>query len=184
MGQIKNYSRFRKWGWWKKSSPRRPTIIFSINLTEFYYLNVYHYGFKIQSLTWTYHCRFQNLQPALFFSFFSFLFVYVSVFFFSFSKQKIYILIQSWLCGWASDKKKFTRLISGNKTTFFALVSGMYILNEVCYLTASIAATLFSMVVSLSHRSTWSDPNVKDTVFINIHIIKSGLWLIRENLTD
>ena len=88
MGQIKNYSRFRKWGWWKKSSPRRPTIIFSINLTEFYNLNVFHYGFKIKSLTWTYHCRFQNLQPALFFSFFSFLFVYLSVFFSLFWNKK------------------------------------------------------------------------------------------------
>ena len=40
------------------------------------------------------------------------------------------------------------------------------------------------MVVLLFHGSTWSDPYVKDTVFINIHIIKNGLLLIRENLTD
>ena len=30
----------------KKASPERPQIIFLINLTEFYWLNVYHYGFK------------------------------------------------------------------------------------------------------------------------------------------
>ena len=31
---------------------------------EFYWRKVFHYGFKIQILTWTYHCRSQNLQPA------------------------------------------------------------------------------------------------------------------------
>ena len=36
------------------------------------------------------------------------------------------------------------------------------------------------MAVLLFHGSTWSDPYVKDTVFINIHIIKNGLLLIRE----
>ena len=30
----------------KKPSPGQPQIIFLINLTEFYWLNVYHYGFK------------------------------------------------------------------------------------------------------------------------------------------
>ena len=68
-------------------------------------MNVCHYGFKIQSLTRTYHCRSQNLQPADFFSFFSFLFVCVSVYSFFFFKQKIYILIQFRLCGRVSDKK-------------------------------------------------------------------------------
>ena len=40
---------------------------FLINLTEFYWLDGCHYGFKIQSLTWTNHCRSRNLQPANFF---------------------------------------------------------------------------------------------------------------------
>ena len=120
----KSYSRFWKWGWWKKSSPRRPPIIFSINLTELYYLNVCHYGFRIQSLMWTYHCRFQNLQLALFFSFFSFLFVYVSVFFFSFLKQKIYILIQFWLCEWASDKKNSPDLFPETRLLFLPWFQG------------------------------------------------------------
>ena len=29
---------------------------------KFYCPNVFHYGFKIQSLTWTLHCRSQNLE--------------------------------------------------------------------------------------------------------------------------
>ena len=71
---------------------------FLINLTEFFRLNVYPKPCKIQSLTWTYHCRSQNLQPAGFFSFFLFVCVCVRVFFF-FLNQKIYILIQFQLCG-------------------------------------------------------------------------------------
>ena len=31
---------------------------------ESYWPNVFHYGFKIQSLRWTLHCRSHNLQPA------------------------------------------------------------------------------------------------------------------------
>ena len=31
---------------------------------KLYWLNVFHYGSKIQSLTWALHCRSQNLQPA------------------------------------------------------------------------------------------------------------------------
>ena len=31
---------------------------------EFYWPNVFHYRFKIQSLTWNLHCRSHNLQPA------------------------------------------------------------------------------------------------------------------------
>ena len=36
-----------------------------------------------------------------------------------FFKQKIYILLHIQLYGWVSHKEKFTRPISGNKTTFF-----------------------------------------------------------------
>ena len=63
----------------------------------------------------------------------------------------------------------------------------MYTLKEVCYLTLSITAILFLyMVVLLCHRSTWSDPCVKDTVFISQHflqssIITAGLWLIQKS---
>ena len=65
------------------------------------------------------------LTTTTFFSFSSSVSV---VFFLSFSlfflRNKIwniYIPIHNWLCGWISDKKIFTRLISGNKTTFFGL---------------------------------------------------------------
>ena len=37
-------------------------------------------------------------------------------------KLKIFILLHIWLCRWVSDKEIFTRLISGNKTTFFVLI--------------------------------------------------------------
>ena len=47
--------------------------------------------------------------------------------------------------------------------------------------------SVFSMIVSLFYASTWSDPHVKDFVFISQYllqpsIITSSLWLIRENL--
>ena len=47
--------------------------------------------------------------------------------------------------------------------------------------------SIFSMIVSLFHGITWSDPHVKETVFISRHllqpsIIASGLWLIWEKL--
>ena len=45
-----------------------------------------------------------------------FLLYFVFLFFFT---LKIYILIHIRLCGSVSDKKNFTRPISGNKTTFF-----------------------------------------------------------------
>ena len=48
---------------------------------------------------------------CLFFLFFFGLFVCLM-------KLKFYILIHIRLCGWMSDKKNFTRPISGNKTTF------------------------------------------------------------------
>ena len=68
-----------------------------------------------------------------------------------------------------------------------SLVSGMYILKENCYLTTSVTAIHFLMVVPLFYGSTWSNPFVKDTVFISQHflqpsIITSGLWLIQENV--
>ena len=47
--------------------------------------------------------------------------------------------------------------------------------------------SIFSMIVSLFHGSTGSDPHVKETVLISQHllqpsIITSGLWLIWEKL--
>ena len=60
----------------------------------------------------------------------------------------------------------------------------MYILNEVCYLTTSNGGIYFFC------GSTWNDPYVEDTVVYftilaaTIHIIASGLWLIREKLND
>ena len=46
-------------------------------------------------------------------------------------------------------------------------------------------ASIFSMLVSLYHRSTWDNPYIKKTLFISQHllqpsIIASGLWIIWE----
>ena len=46
--------------------------------------------------------------------------------------------------------------------------------------------SIFYMKVLLCHGSTWSDPCVKDTVFISQHflqssIITTGVWLIQKN---
>ena len=74
---LKTYSNSTFLCWKTKS----PTLIFRkkgkpqfvrINLPaenrlngEFYWPNVFHYGYEIQSLTWNLHCRSQNLQPAI-----------------------------------------------------------------------------------------------------------------------
>ena len=55
------------------------------------------------------------------------------------------------------------------------------------YLMVSVAAILFSVVLSLFHVGTWSHPYVKDTGFISQHLLQSSnitndLWLIWENL--
>ena len=47
--------------------------------------------------------------------------------------------------------------------------------------------TILSMIVSLFHGCTWSNPHVKETVYISQHllqpsIITSSLWLTREKL--
>ena len=57
--------------------------------------------------------------PLLAFVFLLFLFPYCCCCFFF--KLKIYILIQTRLCGWMNDRNIFTRVISGNKITFFWL---------------------------------------------------------------
>ena len=51
----------------------------------------------------------------------------------------------------------------------------------------SFLPSIFSMVVLFFHGSAWSDPYVKDTLFISQHmlqpsVITSGLWLILEKL--
>ena len=66
-----------------------------------------------------------------------------------------------------------------------SLVSGMHILKKVYYMMTSFPAIYFSIIRSLFHGSTWSDPYDKDTLFISQHllqqsIITSSLWLIRE----
>ena len=66
----------------------------------------------------------------------------------------------------------------------------MHILNEVCYLTKSIAAIHFfygSFIVSQEHlqRSIFQGHCIYFTTLVaTIHIITSGLGLIRENLND
>ena len=63
-------------------------------------------------------------------------------------------------------------------------------LNKVCYLTASIAGTHFSMAVSLFNGNNRQQSIFEGrcayftTLVATIHIITSGLWLIRENLND
>ena len=89
-------------------------------------------------------------------------------------------------------------IVVNNDDTYF--VSRMYVLNEVCYLTASIVISqnrqthsnnssaiwrrivwvclailwdqpsILSMVVFLFHRSTWRELSVKDTTFISQHL--------------
>ena len=53
------------------------------------------------------------------FAFFVFSFFFFFCLFACFLKLKMYVLIHIQLCGQVSDKKFFTWLISGNKTTFF-----------------------------------------------------------------
>ena len=70
------------------------------------------------------------------------------------------------------------------------MVSVMYILNEVCYLTTSIGAIYFlynSVIISREHlkRSICKGRYVYFTTLVaNIHIITSGLWLIRGKLNN
>ena len=54
-----------------RSKRKKPQLV-RINLLaenclngKFYWPNVFHYGFKYQSLTWMLHCRSQNLQHVL-----------------------------------------------------------------------------------------------------------------------
>ena len=66
----------------------------------------------------------------------------------------------------------------------------MHILNEVCYLTASIRATYFfynTLIISREHlkRSVCQGGCVYfKTLIATIHIIAGGPWLIREKLND
>ena len=70
------------------------------------------------------------------------------------------------------------------------LVSGSNVSNEDCYLAASVAANQFfygRVIISREHlkRSICQGHYVYfTTVVATTHIITSGLWLIRENLTD
>ena len=70
-----------------------------------------------------------------------------------------------------------------------SLVSGMYILNDVCYL-ATIRAIYFfynSVITLREHfkRSIYQEHCVYFTTLVaTIHIITTGLWLIREKLND
>ena len=89
----KAYSCFRKW---EKSSP-------GWSLTYFF-----------KSILWRYSLFFFS-----FFCFFDSCFFYL--FAWCFTKSKMDILVHIWIYGRVSDKKNFTRLISGNKTTVFCL---------------------------------------------------------------
>ena len=72
----KNYSNNTFLCWKTRSSSfycskRKKRQFVQINLlvenhfnSEFYWQNVFDYRLKIQSLTWTLHCRSQHLQPA------------------------------------------------------------------------------------------------------------------------
>ena len=88
----------------------------------------------------------------------------------------------------AEQELKQGEIIVTNYDT--SLVSGMYILNEVCYLTASIAAIHFfygSVIISREHlkRSIYQGHcDYFTTLVATIHVVTSGLWLIRENLND
>ena len=64
----------------------------------------------------------------------------------------------------------------------------MYILNEVCYLTTSIGAVYFfcnSVIISLEHLKRFICQGhcvYFATLVATIHIITSGLWLIRKKM--
>ena len=105
----------------KNLHPGDRKLFFLINTTEFYWLSICHYGFKIRSQTWTYHRRSQNLQPTSFFSLFSFLFVCVCVYAFLFFEIKIIYsdTISTMWEGNYQKKKKNTSPISRNKTFFW-----------------------------------------------------------------
>ena len=58
----------------------------------------------------------------------------------------------------------------------------------VLFLTASVTVIYFSMVLSVFHGSTWSDPYVKGTVFISQHLLQPSITtndfcLIRANMS-
>ena len=58
----------------------------------------------------------------------------------------------------------------------------------VVFLTASVTVIYFSMVLSVFHGSTWSDPYVKGTVFISQHLLQPSITtndfcLIRANMS-
>ena len=61
-----------------------------------------------------------NIFLIFFFGFCCF-FLSFSLFFLRNKIWNIYIPVHTWLCSWINDKNIFTRLISGNKTTFFGL---------------------------------------------------------------
>ena len=75
-----------------------------------------------------------------------------------------------------------------------SLVSGMHILNEVCYLRTSIRAIYFfyeSVITSREHLKRFicqehcnRNSFYFTTLVATIHIITSDLWLIREKLND
>ena len=60
---------------------------------------------------------------------------------------------------------------------------------KVCYRRYHLQPSIFSMIVSLFHGITWSNPHVKETVFISQYflqasIIVNGLRLTRENVEE
>ena len=88
----------------------------------------------------------------------------------------------------AQQKWQQRDIIVNNYDT--SLVSGMYILNKAFYLTTSIGAIYFfynSVIISPEHlkRSICQGRCVYFTTLVAIiHIITSGLWLIRKKLND
>ena len=71
-----------------------------------------------------------------------------------------------------------------------SVFSGMYISNEVCYLTTSIAAIHFFYGIAIILREHLKRSICQGycvnftTLVVTIYIVTSGLWLFREILND
>ena len=111
-----------------------------------------------------------------FFSFFRFFYIVVFCLFVWFLKIKIYILIHIRLCGQVSDKKNFTRSISGNKTLCFWPNKYFYHMIIIATLLLSLTGK-YSFI--LKYRSSYWRCSVRKVAlrcfvkFTGIHLYRS-----------
>ena len=112
--------------------------------------------FTRASANYFFFIHFPEISSFLLQSLLLFWFLFFCLFVLCFLKLKVYILIHIWLCGRVSDKKTFTRPISGNKTNFF----GPYINHKTHNVTIlwsinegpSLFEVMFSLKVILNQK--------------------------------